>query len=50
MEPDKLFLIYQLQVMSEADRLGIVNHEHYIDMIRKIVQSFIDIYGVKQDE
>ena len=44
---DKEFLIYQLLVMAEADRLNLIDHNVYVELIRKLLKSFADIYDIK---
>lgn len=37
---DKTFLIYQLLLFSEADRLGLIDHDAYKEMISNMLMSF----------
>lgn len=37
----KLFLIYQLLVFAEGDRLGLVNKDEYRSMIQKMLDSIV---------
>lgn len=37
---DKVFLIYQLLLFSEADRLGLIDHDIYKEMISNMLMSF----------
>lgn len=47
MEPDKVFLIYQLIVTAEADRLGLIDHNAYIETIQRLLKSFANSDGEK---
>ena len=37
---DKTLLIYQLLLFSEADRLGLIDHDAYKEMISNMLMSF----------
>ena len=37
---DKTFLIYQLLLFSEADRLNLIDHNAYKEMISNMLRSF----------
>ena len=37
---DKTLLIYQLLVFSETDRLGLIDHDAYKEMISNMLMSF----------
>ena len=37
---DKALLIYQLLLFSEADRLGLIDHDAYKEMISNMLMSF----------
>ncbi len=40
MGADKTFLIYQLLLFSEADKLGLIDHDIYKEMISNMIMSF----------
>ena len=40
MSVDKTFLIYQLLLFSEADRLGLIDHDTYKEMVSNMLMSF----------
>ena len=40
MDVDKTYLIYQLLLLSEADRLSLIDHDAYKEMISNILMSF----------
>ena len=37
---DNTFLIYQLLLLSEADRLSLIDHDAYKEMVSNILMSF----------